>query len=182
MATSQVTPTTAEEPAVSVTTLPGDWLSQSETALALGKSPKTIEAMGYAKQIATTLVARAGRKPERVYSRADVDRLAKEQEDRKSAPRSQVPAAAAPKENVIALAPKAVSTLEQLIDRLNAPRQVPLEVKLWLTVKEAARYSGLPKSFVGELIEQGKLQVIERPYGRGIARLISRKSLEAFEG
>lgn len=163
--------------------LSGQWLSLSETAAALGKSPKTIEAMVTKNQIKSTTVPRTGRKPERVYEAADVDRLAKEAEAR-AARSPAVRKEPAPKETILALAPKAQSSLEKILERLTAPPPlaVPVDRKLWLSLKEAAAYSGLSQSHLAELREQGKLDVIERGSGRGVRRRISRKSLEAFEG
>ena len=58
--------------------------------------------------------------------------------------------------------PAAVDLIAQLFaDQTALPRAVPVEQKIFLTLKEADDYSGLPKAWLLRDIKSGKLQAIK---------------------
>ena len=141
-----------------------EWLPVSEACAALGKSQSTIERIP-SERLRSRLEPRPGRKPERMYYASDVERIKHEDADKEN---HRVPAVKAPAQ--FAIAP---DTITALVNAVTEYRNAPPAQKLWLSLEEAAAYSGLGRSILKRLAKRAG------PHG---AWRISRKSLEAFEG
>ena len=94
---------------------------------------------------------RPGVRPSPVYSPEDLDRVKAAQ-----VPQVVVMPPQAEAGGVPALAPRALE-LPSFLQSLVSGADVPLRDKLFLTVKEAVRFSGLPKSTIRRLLRSGKL-------------------------
>ena len=131
-------------------TILDDWFTKSQAAAFLQVSEKTIERLARKSAIRRETRKRPGVRPSPVYSPEDLDRV-------KAA---QVP-------QVVVMPPQAeAGGVPALASRLDLPSflqslvtgaDVPLRDKLFLTVKEAVRFSGLPESTIRRLLRSGKL-------------------------
>jgi excisionase family DNA binding protein len=136
------------------------WLTEPEAAAALQISPRTLRRMcadGRGPQSAMRPVP--GRKPERVYDQERVDELASQ-----SAPPQALiavpveePRALARTLNVptLAAAGDVMSVLQQFAAILR-PSATPGPTA-WLTLDEAAAYSGLSRTFLARMVQDGEL-------------------------
>ncbi len=137
-------------------------MDRDEVMKTLGKSQSTLERLVMAGEIKTKLKPVPHRKPMRLYSSEDVERLTQE---------------AARKEARVALRPRSTPPS---VAQLPAPSQngtkpaVDPSEKLWLTVEEA-EYCGLPQGFLLRLARNGDLHAVKTPQWR-----IQRASLEEF--
>jgi hypothetical protein len=160
-----------------------EWLPLADATKALGKSQTTIERLVAAEELRSKLEPRPGRKPERVYHAGDIERLVNNP-TLSHATQQKTMALALPDTLSDSLR-RLVDVIAQQADERKADRKVepepkpyvPLSEKLWLTLAEAAEYSGLARADLKRLIEKEKLIARE---SRGWK--ILRKSLEAFEG
>ena len=131
-------------------TILDDWFTKSQAAGLLQVSEKTVERLARKGEIRRETRKRPGVRPSPVYSPEDLDRV-------KAA---QVP-------QVVVMPPQAeAGGVPALASRLDLPSflqslvtgaDVPLRDKLFLTVKEAVRFSGLPESTIRRLLRSGKL-------------------------
>jgi excisionase family DNA binding protein len=154
------------------------WYPKSEAAAVLRISERTLERMTTAgKGPECKLRQRAGRKPEPVYNPADVDAL------RAAAERPHVMSALSPigpRQPAVQEAghqdgdiPQGLAIALGLMEGLLRMAQRPLleagrapetaaraHDKLWLTIDEAAKYSGLSGAFLRRCVQQGKLPAV----------------------
>jgi len=114
--------------------------------------------------------------------RKDRDRLQKE----RAAPAIDIgekPVKAEPKQALQRLQPSSDVLLIGLIDRLAKNTEPAKRQRPWLTVEEAAEYTGWPLRGAMELIENGQLRHLDFGRGtRGGRYRIKRADLDALEG
>lgn len=167
--------------------LPPGFITREQAMRILQKSETSIERLVRTKEVESRLFPAAGRRPIRYYTEASVQAFKDLEERREAArPPSQLnwKAKSAPKEPPpqtsveLAIPDKAVSTLRELLERLIAPKPVPLTEKLWLSLDEASELSGLARGHLLTLINAGKLIALKS----GGWWKIQRASLEAFAG
>ena len=132
-------------------TILDDWFTKSQAAAFLQVSEKTIERLARKGEIRRDTRKRPGVRPSPVYSPEDLDRVKNAQ-----VPQVVVMPPQAEAGSVPALAPRAVELPSFLQSLVNGP-DVPLRDKLFLSVKEATRFSGLPESTIRRLLRSGKL-------------------------
>ena len=154
-----------------------EWLTLGETIATLEKSASTIERAVAAGRIRSKLEPRPGRKPERMYNAGDLERIKDAEQERNlrfPAPyKKPEPKSAA---MLMGLQPEMISSLRDvMMEWRNAP--IPVTVKLWLTIEEAAAYSGRSRSRLLQWCREGKVTA-ERDGGWRIHRA----SLEASAG
>jgi len=153
------------------------WLTQDDTRQRLGSiSIKTLNKYVRQKKIAKKLRPVPGRRPLPLYRPEDVDDV------RKTMPAAlPVPPALPHSLTTIPLRPGPLYSYPPPIYSpqpplsLAAPHDVKLSEKVYLTLVEASRLSGLSKGHLLELVADGTLTAIKR--GRW---LIRRRSLEAL--
>jgi len=134
------------------------WLPKAEAAALLGVSTREIERKAAAGRIRTNRVRLAGDRSDRtVYSADDLHRVRQERES-----------------GALQLAP-AVAQRQALPDWL-ATALKPRADKPWLTIDEAADYSGLTARQIRKLVTEGTL----RAWGAATSRRISKASIDAF--
>jgi hypothetical protein len=139
-----------------------EWVGMDEAEILLGKSQKTVERLAAAGELRSMLEPREGRKPQRVYHAGDLQRIKQENI------RSQQPEPKQPRLLAAPAVPNAVATFDVLTK------------KLWLSLEEAAAYSGFSESALRGMIEQQAVAALKAgPHG---AWCIRRKSLEGFAG
>ena len=157
------------------TVLPEGWLDLTETMKRLGKSQSTVDRLVASREIATKLRPIPGRKPMRLYRQSDIEKLAEEatRREMRSALRHRAPQLNAP-ESARPLLPGTIAPDGKFIER------VSILQKLWLTLEEAAAYSGLAESYLERAIREGKLRAVKG--GAHGAWAIRRENLEGFEG
>ena len=127
-----------------------DWFTKSQAAAFLQVSEKTIERLARKGEIRRETRKRPGVRPSPVYSPEDLDRVKAAQ-----VPQVVVMPPQAEAGGVPALAPRL--DLPSFLQSLVTGADVPLRDKLFLTVKEAVRFSGLPESTIRRLLRSGKL-------------------------
>ena len=127
-----------------------DWFTKSQAAALLQVSEKTIERLARKGEIHRETRKRPGVRPSPVYSPEDLDRVKTAQ-----VPQVVVMPPQAEAGGVPALAPRV--DLPSFLQSLVTGADVPLRDKLFLTVKEAVRFSGLPESTIRRLLRSGKL-------------------------
>ena len=113
-------------------------------------SEKTIERLARKGEIRRETRKRPGVRPSPVYSPEDLGRVKKAQ-----VPQVVVMPPPAEAGDVPALAPRV--ELPSFLQSLVNGADVPLRDKLFLNVKEAVRFSGLPESTTRRLLRTGKL-------------------------
>jgi excisionase family DNA binding protein len=124
----------------------GSWIPKADATKALGIGERTLERIIACGEIRTAHRRVPGRKPLTVLHPDDVAKLKKET----LAPKSVVPMVVKPQSR--ALVPR------QIAPSLLTPGDaIPLTVKLFLTVPEAAYLSGLPAAYLYRLIASGEL-------------------------
>jgi excisionase family DNA binding protein len=155
------------------------WLTEQEAADRIGCTPRTVRRMvqeGRGPEVARRRVP--GRKPERVYHPADVDRIASRLAPVNAlvAVPATVPAAAVTMtpsptpvtaEHLAALAGHLIELVRP------AP---PAPVRPWMTLDEAAAYIGLSRAFLARLVREGGI-----PSVRDRAIKVPRAALDAFD-
>lgn len=130
----------------------GEWIPKAEAAELLGVSTREIERKAAAGRIRTNKVRLEGDRSDRtVYSVDDVQRVKQEREAgvMQLAPRGLPPA---PEAN-----PVFAALAGQLL-RNSAPR---IE-KPWLSLDEAAEYSGLPQTMLASALRAGGVYALGR--------------------
>ena len=154
----------------------------------LEKSDTSVERLVRNGDLESKLFPTPGRRPIRYYVVESVEKF-KEREERRIAarPPSQFAKTVTrllkekdrPESTSLALAvpDAAVTTLRELLKPFTAPKPVAVTEKLWLSLDEAAAYSGLARADLQRLIEVGTLAARKSGGWK-----ILRKSLEAFEG
>ena len=132
-------------------TILDDWFTKSQAASVLRVSEKTIERLATKGEIRRATRKRPGVRPSPVYCPEDLDRVKNAQ-----TPPAVVMPPQAEAGGVPALAPRA-GELSAFLQSLITGADVPLRDKLFLSVKEATRFSGLPESTIRRLLRSGKL-------------------------
>lgn len=158
--------------------VPEGYLSLQETVVRLGQSVATIGRLVQRGELRSEEVARGnGKKPERFYLAEDLDRLKIEREAREA---MRPPSAIASGNGTALTRPGAKAELVLASEAAGVVREIAasLHPPLWLTPKQAAKYSGLPKKIILQECRAGRLAAIPR-HG---SFLVRRASLEAFEG
>ena len=133
-----------------------DWFTKSQAAAFLKLSEKTVERLAAKGQIHRASRKRPGVRPQRVYDPDDLQKI----KDSQVASVEIVSQAEAPQQQP-ALVPR-VDLLPSLLQNLfPAPDLIPLRHKLFLTLKEAARFAGLPQATIRRLIHAAKLPAVK---------------------
>ena len=131
-------------------TILDDWFTKSQAAAFLQVSGKTIERLARKGEIHRETRKRPGVRPSPVYSPEDLDRVKNAQTPQVAVLPPQAEAGGVP-----ALVPPRVD-LPSFLQSLLSGADVPLRDKLFLTVKEAVRFSGLPESTIPPLTQERK--------------------------
>ena len=150
-----------------------EYISKQLAAEALGLSPRRLLEISQTGQIKR----RYARDPvtkrrQAIFRAADVARLADEIASRKCAVR---PEAAERSES---------AALSHIRTAPSAPPQIEAPSCAWLTIDEAAEYTGLPASFLARLITGGKLPALDiGRCGRSGGRWrVNRRDLDGIKG
>ena len=131
-----------------------DWYTKSQAAAFLKISEKTIERLASKGEIRRATRKRPGVRPLPVYDPDDLQQIRDSQ-----IPRVEIVSQAEPQQRS-ALVPRAVDLLPSLLQNL-LPSDLPLRDKLFLTVKEAARFAGLPQATIRRLIRAAKIPAVK---------------------
>ena len=131
-------------------TILDDWFTKSQAATFLQVSEKTIERLARKGEIHRETRKRPGIRASPVYSPEDLDRVKNAQ-----TPQVAVLPPQAEAGGVTALVPRV--ELPSFLQSLLSGADVPLRDKLFLSVKEAVRFSGLPESTIRRLLRSGSL-------------------------
>ena len=141
-----------------------DWLSKATAAQILGCSEKTIERLATQKKIQKVMLRIPGRRSTPVYHPGDVETLRSASARLEPFP---VASPAAPRGKAAALVPAGPSGrsagdmfLQLLTSGIPRPSIGPRH-KLFLTLKEAAEYSGMSRGWLLSKIKDGELAAIK---------------------
>ena len=145
-----------------------DWLTKTQAAAFLKISEKTIERLAAKGDLRRATRKRDGIRPLPVYNPDDLEQIRQSQ-----TPRVEIVPQAEPPQQQPALVPRA--DLPSLLKNL-FPSDPPLRDKLFLTIKEAARFAGLPQATIRRLIRSAALPAVKAGGWR-----IKRSDLEALE-
>ena len=122
------------------------WLTKAEAAMRLGVSERTIDTWAKERRVSTRVEPRAGRRPATTVDPADIERIFSEQHrGAVLAPETALPAA-----------PSTIATIDALRQFAEA-LQRPRAPKPWMTLDEAAEYSGLPKRLLSKMVRDADL-------------------------
>jgi len=160
------------------------WLSKPAAAARLAISERTLERMVAAgKGPQSRQRTRRGKRPETVYNPQDVETLA---DAAGVQPFVMAPEPSAPQNAAVARTadgiPPALAGVLSVIERLAQMAQRPsIEPasglsSLWLTLDQAAAYTGLSRAFLKRLVDDGKLPAI-----RDRATKVKREHLDLLE-
>ena len=128
-----------------------DWLIKTQAAAFLQVSEKTIERLATKGDVRRATRKRPGVRPLPVYDPDDLQKIKDSQ-----IPRVEIiggSTAAARARPRVDLLPSFLQTL--------FPSDLPLRDKLFLTIKEAARFAGLPQATIRRLIHAGKIPAVK---------------------
>ena len=132
------------------TTILDDWCTKSQAAAILQVSEKTIERLATKGDIRRATRKRPGIRPLPVY---DPDDLQKIKETH--IPRVEIITQADAPQQQPALVPRL--DLPSFLQSFGTGADVPLRDKLFFSVKEAARFAGLPQATIRRLIHASKI-------------------------
>jgi excisionase family DNA binding protein len=115
------------------------WVTKPQAAERLQASVKTIERLVMRGQLKQRARVEANQKEVAVYNPVELDRIA------------------AKRGASVAAGPVAVADVPKPVEAAKAAVRpgVPIPKKLWLSVREAAEYSGLPKAFLRGAVRTG---------------------------
>ena len=130
-----------------------DWLTKTQAAAFLQVSEKTIERLASKGDVRRATRKRPGVRPLPVYDPDDLQKV----KDSQTAQPVVVPQAELSQPTALARRADLPSFLQALFPAVD----VPLRDKLFLNVKEAVRYSGLPQSTIRHLIHANKLPAVK---------------------
>lgn len=156
---------TTQQPHASECGVQGEWLPKAEAAELLGVSTREIERKAASGRIQTKRVRLPGDRSDRtVYSGEDIERVKREREQgvMQLAPRTPLASSAMQEQTLAAV--------------LKAALAPPTQPKPWMTLDEAAEYSGLTERQIRKL---DRTQVL-RGWGVAGNRRISKASIDAF--
>jgi len=139
------------------------WLNKRQAADAIGVSPKQIERLARAGDLQQAMWKRpSGGQPIVVYAPDDVDKLARA---RQPTPFVMAPADAGKNGSGIALAARANGSalLQSILETVQTASQTrsTLSQALFLTIPEAAQYTGLTQAFIRRQCQSGALLAIK---------------------
>ena len=136
-----------------------DWKTQAEAAEILKCSQKTIGRMAGQKKIQRVLRRVPGRKPMPVFNPDDIEMLRAEMVQVEPFPvRERGDGKALARQT----SQGRVDLLAQLLaDRIPPAPAVPVAQKVFLNLKEASEYSGMPKAWLVREIKSGKIKAIK---------------------
>ena len=130
-----------------------DWLIKTQAAAFLQVSEKTIERLATKGDVRRATRKRPGVRPLPVYDPDDLQKIKDSQ-----IPRGEIISQAEAPQRP-ALAPR-VDLLPSFLQTL-FPSDLPLRDKLFLTIKEAARFAGLPQATIRRLIHASKIPAVK---------------------
>ena len=136
-----------------------DWKTQAEAAEILKCSQKTVSRMAAQKKIQRVLRRVPGRKPMPVFNPDDIEAIRAEMVQVEPFPVKEQGEV-----KTLARQPSqgGVELLAQLLaDRMSPARSVPVEQKVFLNLREAVEYSGMPKAWLLREIKSGKIKAIK---------------------
>ena len=131
-----------------------DWLTKTQAAAFLKISEKTIERLAAKGELRRESRKRPGVRPLVVYHPDDLQQIKDSQ-----IPHVEIMAQADPQQQS-ALVPRA-DLLPSLLQTLFPSDNLPLRDKLFFTLKEAARFAGLPQATIRRLIHAAKLPAVK---------------------
>jgi len=168
-----------------------DWPNEAQAAALLGTSVKTIIRYADAGKIETQKRPRQGKKPENVCNPRDIEKLLPQAHVMPEASNGTA-ITRMPAEPARALDPAPIlAMIRAIATAIETERQIVQIPKLWLSLQEAAEYSGLTKSdllFVCRESFRAQEKCAAQPLpGTLVVRKsggwkIQRASLEAFAG
>jgi hypothetical protein len=163
------------------------WPTKAQAADAIGVSTKTIEKLAFKRELQQALWHRPGGGPAIVvYHPGDVERLRKERNPDAAAFVMPAPADASgesPTTKAVAVRqPSAEAFMQALVAGLvgagtSKTPDVRLAERLYLSLREAAEYTGLGTAHLHRLIASGKLKPLKGAGPRG-ADVVRRADLE----
>ena len=127
-----------------------DWSTKTQAAAFLKVSEKTIERLASKGDLRRATRKRPGIRPLPVYDPDDLQKIKDSQ-----IPHAEIITQANAPQQQPALVPRL--DLPSFLQSLMHGADVPLRDKLFFSVKEAARYSGLPQSTIRRLIHAAKI-------------------------
>lgn len=167
-------PATKQRPSV-----PGDtsaWLTKSEAAAALNIGEKTIERYAAKGKIQQSWRRVEGRRPIAVYNPADIEALKAEHFQAEFVMPEEKNGLAVQTQRQQPGNGKPSMDMERFFGAMAAAVQIPArKEKLFLTLEEAAEFSGLPQAYLTRAIKSGELPAIKS--GKVFIR---RRDLEKF--
>jgi excisionase family DNA binding protein len=136
-----------------------DWLTKAEAAQALQCAEKTIERLAAKGEIHQAFRPVPGRRPVAVFHPKDIEKL---KPKNVAVPfvlsQSEAgPNGAAETQALVPVGKAPADLLAALASALGKPTALSVDKKLFLTIREAAEYSGLPKSYLRKLLKEGSL-------------------------
>jgi hypothetical protein len=160
------------------------WLTKQQTADALQVSTKQVERFAHAGRLQSSRWKRPQGGPViTVYHPQDVERLARERNPEEP---FVLPAASPPAPNGTPAVAVRQPATEQFLEAMAAAvrsasqtseTQVRLTEKLYLTIDDAARLTGLGAGYLRRQVAAGKLELVKGAGPRG-ADVVRRKDLE----
>ena len=135
-------------------TILDDWFTKSQAAAFLQVSEKTIERLATKGEIRRASRKRPGVRPLPVYDPDDLQQIKDSQ-----IPRVEIVSQAEAPQRP-ALVPRA-DLLPSLLQTLFPSDHLPLRDKLFLTLKEAARFAGLPQATIRRLIHSAAIPAVK---------------------
>ncbi len=136
-------------------TILDDWFTKTQAAAFLQVSEKTIERLAAKGNLRRESRKRPGVRPLVVYHPDDLQQIKDSH-----VPRVEIMAQANPQQQQAALVPRA-DLLPSLLQTLFPSDELPLRDKLFLTLKEAARFAGLPQATIRRLIHSAALPAVK---------------------
>ena len=151
------------------------WMTKQEVAAALAISERTVDNYIAQRLLSSRPQARAGKRPITVVSVADVERLRAEQNRGAILP----PETKTPTLELVpeAAIPQLAQLAEALVARL--ARSEPAPPKPFLTIVEAAEYSGLPERLLRRFVRNGTLRAVM--FGKEKHIWVKRCDVDALE-
>ena len=138
------------------------WLTKQQASESLGVSTKSVEAYIAKGLIQSVLKPRVGKPPILVLHPGDVDKLREERQQQQQPQTFLVPAGPAiqpddPQQFWRGLVDVLANVAQRPVAALPAPSDILDPSKLFLSVREASKVSGLPADYLRGLVKSGEL-------------------------
>lgn len=173
----QVIEDSQNEPDVQL--IPEGYVPLQEAMGLLGRSRSTLDRAVQDRALRGRYVRRPNVKPERVYNLEDLAKLkARADETKPRAHKEDIGEALTT--TLAPLLERALVPQRPLTDVVPKPPAIAITQKLWLSLEEAAEYSGISQANLRQLIDAGDLKALR--IGEFRTWRILRESLEAFKG